>query len=273
MRREHNRRAGSTAFYWGYQYRCEPVCRGMHKRIASGRIRDASSGRVSPSVKEKKHPFQNTEQRKNYPIKNIPSLIMEQTTIRQDRQPHWYALWVYRSLVSPIITACGRDGVSIYRPMRLAETFTDRGLEYGEEPLVPNLLFVKASCAYVIGLKQLTQNRGRAYCYPGTAIPAPIDDKTMEMFMFVVKCGGRRLEPVTFPIDKGDRVRVTEGLFKGAEGYIRRVHGTKLLVVAIEGVVAVAVSHIPRQWLERIGPPRTERSHSPQDGQSWIQES
>ena len=184
---------------------------------------------------------------------------MEQTTIRQDRQPHWYAMWVYRSLVSPIITACERDGVTTYRPMRIAEIFTDRGLEYGEEPIVPNLLFVKASCEYVIGLKQMTQNRGRAYCYPGTAIPAEIEDKTMEMFMFVVKCGARRLEPVSFPIDKGDRVRVTEGLFKGAEGYIRRVHGTKLLVVAIEGVVAVAVSHIPRQWLERIGPPRTER--------------
>ena len=178
---------------------------------------------------------------------------MEQTTIRQDRQPHWYAMWVYRSLVSSITTICERDDMETYRPMRMGETFTDDGLEYEEQPLIPNLLFVKAPCEYVIGLKQMTRNRGMVYCYPGTISPAPIRDKTMEMFMSVVKCGARRLEPVDFPIDKGDRARVTEGVFKGAEGYIRRVLGTKLLVVAIEGVVAVAVSHIPRQWLERIG--------------------
>ena len=196
---------------------------------------------------------------------------MEQTTIRQDRQPHWYAMWVYRSLVSPIITDCGRDGMETYRPMRLAETFTGNGLEYDEKPLIPNLLFVKAPCEYVLGLKQMTRNRGMAYCYPGTGCPAPIPDKTMEMFISVVKCGARRLEAVDFPIDKGDRVRVTEGLFKGAEGYIRRVHGTKLLVVVIEGVVAVAVSHIPRQWLERIGTPRPKQTNYLYNGQSWTQ--
>lgn len=183
---------------------------------------------------------------------------MNQMTFREDRCPHWYAMRVFRGLVSPVVATCVRDGMATYRPMRVAETFTDSGLEYGEEPLVPDLLFVKAPCGYVSGLKRRTQNRGLVYCHPGTNSPAAIRDETMEMFMSVVKCGARRLEPVELPIDRGDRVRVTEGIFKGAEGYVRRVHGTKLLVVAIEGVVAVAVSHIPRQWLERIGTPQGE---------------
>ena len=51
---------------------------------------------------------------------------------------------------------------------------------------------------------------------------------------------------------KGDRVRVTEGVFKGAEGYITRVHGTKRFVVVIEGIAAVATSYIPGKFLEKL---------------------
>ena len=141
-----------------------------------------------------------------------------------------------------------------YRPMRIAEHFTDAGKTYEEEPLVSNLLFVRADQAYVNDLKRVTKNRASVYCYPSTTVPAVVTDKEMELFMLVVRAGGHRLESVDIPIDKGDKVRVTDGLFKGAEGYIRRVHGTKRLVVAIEGVVAVAVTHIPRQFLERIEP-------------------
>lgn len=40
-------------------------------------------------------------------------------------------------------------------------------------------------------------------------------------------------------------MRVTEGPFKGAEGYIKRIKGNRRLIVSIEGVVAVATTYIP----------------------------
>ena len=172
----------------------------------------------------------------------------------KDSQPHWYAMWVYRSLVTPIVAMCEQNGVESYQPVRLAEHISDNGIEYREELLIPNLLFVKTTADRLAEIKSLSKNRGMAYCYPGTNVPAPIDDAAMEMFMLVVKKGAQQLEKVDFPIDKGDRVRVTDGIFKGAEGYIRRVHGSRRFVVAIEGVVAVAVTHIPRQFLERVVP-------------------
>lgn len=166
--------------------------------------------------------------------------------------PHWYALKIYRCLVQPVLDACGQDDVETYRPMRMMEREKDGGLFYQEEPLVPNLLFVRASASYIIRLQRTMRNRAWAYCYPGTTDPAPIADAVMEMFRLVVKAGAKRIEAVDLPLDKGDRVRVIDGMFKGAEGYIRRVHGSKRLVVTIEGVVAVAVTHIPRQFLEKI---------------------
>lgn len=166
---------------------------------------------------------------------------------------HWYALWVYRSLVAPIIAACNRDNVPTYRPIRLVERYTASGLGYVEEPVLPNLLFVRTTAEYLEELKRTSKNRGMAYCYPGTNTPAVIDDGSMAMFMLVVKTGARHMEAVELPVDKGDKVRVTGGIFKGAEGYIRRVHGSRRLVVAIEGIAAVAVTHIPRQFLEPVG--------------------
>lgn len=191
---------------------------------------------------------------------------MAPQTAHTDTETHWYALWIYRNLVSPIITLCEVNGIQCYRPMRLVERVTAAGIDYEEEAALPNLLFVKTSEAFVKELKKITRNRGTAYCYPGTNTPEPIDERAMEIFMLVVSVGARHMEAVDLPIDKGDKVRVIGGIFKGAEGYIRRVHGSKRFVVAIEGIAAIAVTHIPKQFLERIEPsvtitPETARAH------------
>jgi transcription antitermination factor NusG len=50
----------------------------------------------------------------------------------------------------------------------------------------------------------------------------------------------------------GDEVRVTGGPFKGAEGYIKRIRGNRRLVVALEGIIAVATTYIPGRFLEKM---------------------
>lgn len=186
-------------------------------------------------------------------IDNIP-FSMPDLTNRKEEQPHWYALWVYRGLVIPVTALCVEKGIRTYRPMRLVEQFTDSGLEYKEEAVLASLLFVRTTPDELAALQRDSKNRSVPYCYPGTRIPAPIADRDMEIFMLVVKHGAAHVEQVEFPIDRGDRVRVIDGMFKGAEGYIRRVHGSRRFVVALEGVVAIAVTHIPRQYLERVEP-------------------
>ena len=176
------------------------------------------------------------------------------TTSHTEEEKHWYALRVYRGVVGPVVAACRRDGMESYRPMMLVEQVTPDGVTYAEKTVVHNLLFVRATGSYVNEMQTVSRNRCSVYCHPGTRVPAAIDDHTMAMFMLVLKAGAHSAEPVDLPMDKGDKVRVTDGIFKGAEGYIRRVHGTRRFVVAIEGVVAVALTCIPRQFLERIAP-------------------
>ena len=60
--------------------------------------------------------------------------------------------------------------------------------------------------------------------------------------------GKKNLEAIDISLAKGDRIRVTNGMFKGAEGYITRVHNAKRLIVAIEGIAAVATTYIPKDY-------------------------
>ena len=51
---------------------------------------------------------------------------------------------------------------------------------------------------------------------------------------------------------EGDRVVVTDGPFKGAEGHIKRIKRDRRLVVTIRGVVAVATTYIHPSLLRKV---------------------
>jgi len=86
-------------------------------------------------------------------------------------------------------------------------------------------------------------------------VPIRIPEKQMKMFMRVTsgsQDGLDYFEDNAFSWKKGVRVRVTGGRFEGLEGEIKRIDGDKRLVVAIEGICAVATSYIPKCFLEKI---------------------
>lgn len=174
--------------------------------------------------------------------------------MQETSEVRWYALRIYRNRVFPVLELCGKAEVEVYIPKRPAEKFGDGGIAYEEEPVIPGLMFVRTTEDFVMELKRVTQNTVLPYCRPDSGKPAPIGDRAMEIFMFVIRAGANgRMEAVEIPIDKGDRIRVTGGVFKGAEGYIRRVHGSRRFVAVIEGIAAIAVTHVPREFIEKIG--------------------
>ena len=52
------------------------------------------------------------------------------------------------------------------------------------------------------------------------------------------------LKPDEINLSKGDRVKIIEGPFKGVEGTFIRIKGDRRVVVAIEGLMAVATTFI-----------------------------
>lgn len=66
------------------------------------------------------------------------------------------------------------------------------------------------------------------YPEPGTMVPYAINDKEMEMFQLVCKApdDGLLFFPDNcFDFSEGQKVRVVDGIYKGAEGYTRAHRG------------------------------------------------
>ena len=124
--------------------------------------------------------------------------------------------------------------------------------------LAPSLLFVRWTEDALKAYKQDHFTDLMIYRRPDSTDPAPIDEQEMRMFILVTSATEGRdvdlLGPDTrsYDFQPGEKVRVTEGPFKGAEGIIKRIKKDRKLLVQINGVVIVAVSNIPGQFLTKI---------------------
>lgn len=170
---------------------------------------------------------------------------------------HWYALKVFYNRVFDVERLLARDGVRSYIPLRTVEVAVGGRTIRRREPAVSSLMFLRHQERYVLELQQRLKSTTplMAYFDRETRKPAVIPDREMEFFMRVTSTDDPGLvflneEPME--LRKGDRVRVTDGPFKGAEGYIKRIKGNRRLVVSIEGVVAVATTYVPGCFLEKI---------------------
>ena len=150
----------------------------------------------------------------------------------------WYAIKVYYNRMKQLREQLAVDGIRFFIPS-----------------MVSSLLFVQASNDYLMQFEE--GYRGRLWVYRDllTGKPSAIPEREMEVFIFVCTAGQQGLSYLgedKLEYHKGDRVRVTDGVFKGAEGYVKRIKKDRRLVVSIRGVVAVATSYIPPQFLEII---------------------
>lgn len=176
-------------------------------------------------------------------------------TNNESGELHWYACKIYHNKMKDFKAQVVSAGFEYYIPMRNA---VDNGLYDTEAharqvPVIPSLIFVRTTEEFVKAVRRDPASHAGVYCTPGTSEPAVIRDSDMETFIFVTSRGLQTMEAISADFAKGDRVRITDGVLKGAEGYIKRVHGTRRFVVTIEGVAAVATTFIPKQFIEKIG--------------------
>ena len=154
-------------------------------------------------------------------------------------ESHWYALKVYYNRLQPLIAEAREAGLEFFAPVGV----------------VNNLLFLRCGEEEVLRFVADRWQQAWIYREAGGRRPAAIPDREMEVFRFVVTAGR---EGLTLLGDdrpeyhEGDRVRVTGGPFKGAEGHIKRIKRDRRLVVTIRGVVAVATTYIHPSLLRRV---------------------
>ena len=171
------------------------------------------------------------------------------------RETFWYALKVFYNRVEPLRKALKEARYDTYVPMTVVEKYDDGRLKYIQKPIVSSLMFVCCTEKFLREFKNAHSDDFLYYSEPGENTPAPISDREMEIFRKATELAGTGAEYLGSDTCKycvGDRVRVTEGLYKGLEGYIKRIKHARKLIVSIEGVAVVAISGIHPQYLEKI---------------------
>ena len=84
-----------------------------------------------------------------------------------------------------------------------------------------------------------------------------VPDEQMRSFVAIAGSDDERvafLAPESVDLACGERVRITAGVFEGAEGVLAKVMGGRVrrVVVKIEGVAAVAAPILPAAMVERV---------------------
>lgn len=148
----------------------------------------------------------------------------------------WYAARIVAS--APVIAKhLAYDGIHCYRTK-----------------FAPGIVFMRCTMRFASDL--LSEFWGKVYFYLDTERkhPASIPEKEMNNFILVTSVSDELipLTDITEEFLKGDRVRVTSGLFQGAEGVVKRIKGHQRLVVSINCFTAVATCHIGAESLEKI---------------------
>ena len=152
---------------------------------------------------------------------------------------NWYALKVYYNRTAPLVAELTAASVEHFAP-------TD---------VIASLLFVRCDEQFIAAFAANHWHHVWLYRRSDNRSPAPIPDREMDVFRFVVTAGRQGLELLGDDrpeYHEGDRVVVTGGPFRGAEGHIHRIKRDRRLVVAIRGVVAVATAHIHPSLLKKV---------------------
>lgn len=148
--------------------------------------------------------------------------------------------------------------IESFVPMRKRTTKVGRRIKTDLIPVVRDLIFV-------LGVREEIQEvKGKIpYLHyitrPAEGRNLPVEVPTEQMQQFIAVCNeiddtAEILAGEEAHFEVGERVRITEGAFKGCEGVLVKIEGkrSKRFVVAIDGIIAVSVSGIKADKIEKI---------------------
>ncbi len=180
---------------------------------------------------------------------------IKQAVQEKENKIHWYGVRVFYNRVAPFTAALEALSVRYFVPVHTVERKVGEKRVSVREPLVNSLAFVQATEETLEALQAMFAGKIAPYTDPVEKKPSVIPDKQMESFIRLCElqdAGLQYLGDDAPQYHRGDRVRVTQGIFKGFEGHIKRIRHDRKLIVTVEGVAAFATGFIPPAFLEKI---------------------
>ena len=193
--------------------------------------------------------------------KECPSIfkvLKIKMTSNNNSKKHWFALKVFYNKVFAIEELLLKKKIKCYIPCETVKVLKQDGTKKNvRKPVINSLLFFHSETYIAKEIQKILTDKVILYTrqIDFKKIPLAIPEREMNIFMLVTSSGEKGLE--YFDTDnpkfyQGDHVKVIDGTFKGAEGYICRIIMTHLLIFTFLCVCAVATSYIPQAFLKKI---------------------
>ena len=188
---------------------------------------------------------------------HCPGVPKEYPIVNKSTDIHWYPLRVTYSrelLLKEILDA---EKIENFIPMHYEYIRKADRKVRKLVPVVHNLIFVRSSLECIERIRQsIALSLAVRYIF-NQELRRPITIPDSQMRSFIAVSGNYEeqivyLDPIATALQKGDRVRVTGGIFEGVEGVIVRVKGDRRVSVCIQGVMAVATAYVHPSLIERI---------------------
>jgi transcription antitermination factor NusG len=173
-------------------------------------------------------------------------------------QLKWYAVRVSYSRELALKAILDDEKMENFIPMQYATVIKGDKQVRKLVPAVHNLVFIHSTRRRIDVLKNELEASMPIRFIMDREHSRPIVIPDVQMHNFILVAGSYDeavlyVEPTELHLVKGQKVRVTGGVFEGVTGVFVRFRHDRRVVVNIEGVMAVATTFIPPSMLEPVG--------------------
>ena len=162
---------------------------------------------------------------------------------------HWFAVRVSYSRELALKAILDEENIESFIPMRYGIVMKGGKRVRKLVPAIHNLVFIHSTRKRIDALKDELEGKmpirfimNREYCRP-VVIP-DVAGSYDEAVLYI--------ESAELNLVKGQKVRITDGVFKGVIGEFVRIRHDRRVVVNIEGVMAIATTFIPPSLVEPV---------------------
>lgn len=173
------------------------------------------------------------------------------------KELRWYPLRVTYGRELKLKQYLDNLQIRSFVPMQYTEIEMDGRRHRRLVPAIQNLIFVYSTRLQLDFIKELREGATpmRYIIDKSTGNPLVVPNVQMENFIAISSTNNEDLVYITEihpELRNGERVRITKGIFSGAEGIVVRLKRSHRVMVELNGFVAVATAYIPSHCLQKI---------------------
>ena len=197
----------------------------------------------------------------------MENLLAKNNSLRPDAVVRWYPMRIFHSSIK----RQSELNELLTQETTVERTYIPQSLVDAEEktyvPALVNYIFLRMSLKDLRGIKaekgkydnlRYVMNTDHDENYNPISTIAYVPNKQMEDFIRVIDSSNEQvimLENLGFACKPGEKVRITRGVFEGVEGTLKSIKKHLCVVIPIKNVMAVAITNIPRKFLQKIDDP------------------